>query len=207
MRSGRPTPDSIPSHTHFTAPSTMPYGRRIAPPCFAPGQGLALFLAATLACGRHAEDVNADADQPLASSIQWTKHLGVRRGQPHIVYSIMIQGLFLAPTAPDWNERIQSWLHRHPRARATTLTINQPMDTRDSLSQMRGVLIADANDTLNVDLVRSGACPGWAMTLYPGMQLQIPRRSYDRFVRSIIQADSAARTEHLGVWAVAINRH
>jgi hypothetical protein len=190
----------------FTTPSTFPHGQSLPRPFLAAGQGFVLFLAAILACSRHAEDVTADADQPLASSIQWTKHFGVRPSQPHLVYSIMIQGFFLAPTAPDWNERIQSWLHRHPRARVTTLTINPPMDTRDSLSQMRGVLIADANDTLNVDLVRSGACPGWVMTLYPGMQLQIPRRAYDRFVRSIIQADSAARTDHLGVWAVAIYR-
>lgn len=142
----------------------------------------------------------AAVDSSLASSVTWKDQLGYLGNRPNVMYSIMMNGFFRLPTF-DMDAQVHHWLGAHPLARMVTVATMQPIMTKDPQSQIRLVWVVDGPDTLNLDLVRAGACQGGTMLIPPGVEQFISPSAYQAFLRSLIRADSLAEQARLGVWA------
>ncbi|MFT3824735.1 MAG: hypothetical protein QM731_12475 [Chitinophagaceae bacterium] len=118
---------------------------------------------------------------------------------------------------------VNDWLHRHPAAMVIPVTTIQfkiyklrPSDTRDV--QMTYCWIVDKNDTLNIDLVKSGSLLSWA-TLRPESLDQdsngdkmpvshadekviqhIPESDFKHFIEQVKAAKQVAREQQRGIF-------
>ena len=140
-------------------------------------------------------------EKVAASSINWKQHFGSRREEPRNIYSLMTQGEFLAPTADNIQDSINSWLQKHPSAEAIIVYKLQPVMTEMPDSTMKSVWVTDGKDNLNVYLASIGALPAATLLLKPGDDTSVTRQDYESYSKRVIDAEETARQEKLGIWA------
>jgi hypothetical protein len=135
-----------------------------------------------------------------ALSITWDENLGGRKEEPYNLYDLMSRGGFLAPKSENYKELIEAWLANHPGADAvvvyTSSLFKQFPDSR-----RKWVWVVDGDDNMNIHLVRSGGCEVWTMLLAKGDKAHVTRKEYEAFVEKVIEAESLAKKERLGVWS------
>jgi hypothetical protein len=159
----------------------------------------------TRASAQPASVAPAVVDSSLASSVTWKDQMGLVGNRANVMYSVMMNGFFRRPTF-DMDAQVHHWLGAHPLARMVTVATMQPMMTQYTQSQIRLVWVVDGPDTLNLDLVRAGACQGGTMLIPPGLDQRISPSAYQASLRSLVRADSLAEQARLGVWADSATR-
>lgn len=140
------------------------------------------------------------AEKHKASSITWDGNLGGRKEEPHNIYDLMSRGGFLAPTSENYKDPIKAWLAKHPGADVIVVYTSSFL-TQFPDSKRKWVWAVDRDDNLNIHLVRSGGCEAWTMLLEKGDKAHVTRKEYEAFVEKIIEAESLAKKERLGIWS------
>ena len=141
------------------------------------------------------------AEKHKASSITWKGHFGGRKEEPFNLYTLMSRGGFRAPTSKDYEDLIKTWLARHPGADVIVVYTLDGALTRSSDSKSKWVWVVDGDDNLNIHLVRLGGCEAWTMLLAKGDNAHVTRKEYQSFAEKIIEAESLAKKERLGIWS------
>ncbi len=140
-----------------------------------------------------------------ASDIEWSGPLGQRKSDPSTLYWLMGNGMMLAPTTTDIEQRVADWVARHPSARVLPVVTNGPWDgpweEDNPRSRWSYVWLKDGESCLNLELVRDGVCPGRTMTACEGDSLQVPEADYDAFLQKAWKAEQEAIGAKRGVWA------
>ncbi|WP_237477408.1 hypothetical protein [Lichenibacterium dinghuense] len=138
-----------------------------------------------------------------------------RKGD-RVSYSIVGTGAFRAPRVETIETFIVSWLNRHPHA---TARIVEQSTLGPKLGLMDYIWIDKGNDSLNIDLVRQGIVPGGMMadgveyltSIKDAIHLDLtspdfPKRvidegAYHVFMDRVVIAESAARSDRIGLWS------
>ena len=141
------------------------------------------------------------AEKYKASSITWKGHFGGRKEEPYNIYCLMSRGGFLAPTSKDYEDLIKAWLAKHPGADAIVVYTLDGALTISPDSKSKWVWVVDGDDNLNIHLVRSGGCEAWTMLLAKGDKAHVTRKEYESFAEKILEAESLAKRERLGIWS------
>lgn len=132
------------------------------------------------------------------------------------MYSLLGTGYFLTPRSADVYALIAEWIDSHPEALATPVGSLAPMNA-DGTGQIVYVWLTDGNGpdlSLNLWLVRQGAFPGGTMQDVRAtderrppdpddetrVERFVPDETYDAFIGRVVEAETAARAEGLGVW-------
>jgi len=63
------------------------------------------------------------------------------------------------------------------------------------------VWIIDGDENLNIHLVRMGGCSADTMFLNKGDKAHVTKEKYESFINKILEAESLARKERLGIWS------
>jgi hypothetical protein len=156
---------------------------------------------ATMLVGVIAMACNSGDATGQARSVLWSGPFGTRTSEPHVLYTLLAEGFFRAPTGPDFDAVVAAWMRGHPNAQFTIIdeVDNAPPDRADA--KLRVVWVTEGSANLNIELVRAGACPGSTMILAPGRTPRVPARQYEAFLSEVRSADSLAHTEKRGVWS------
>lgn len=141
------------------------------------------------------------AEKHKASSITWKGHFGGRKEEPYNLYTLMSRGGFRAPTSKDYEDLIKAWLAKHPGADVIVVYTLDGALTQSPDSKSKWVWVVDGDDNLNIHLVRSGGCEAWTMLLAKGDKAHVTRKEYESFFEKIIEAESLAKKERLGIWS------
>ena len=134
-----------------------------------------------------------------AASIRWQGPLGSRAGEPKHWYSLMASGAFRAPTSPAFDSLVAVWSAAHPQAQAVILDVMATSD-RDPAMEWRSVIVLDGESSLNVYLVRAGACEAYTMEVPPRNKPRIPKGRYESYMRAVSTAEDSARADQVGIW-------
>lgn len=140
------------------------------------------------------------AEKYKASSITWKGHFGGRKEEPYNIYCLMSRGGFLAPTSKDYEDLIKAWLAKHPNADVIVVYTLDGALTQSPDSKSKWAWVVDGDDNLNIHLVRLGGCPAGTMLLDKGDKAHVTREEYKYFTEKIIEAESLAKKERLGIW-------
>jgi hypothetical protein len=141
------------------------------------------------------------AEKHKSSSFIWKGHFGGRKEEPYNIYILMAQGGFRAPTSTDYEDLIKAWIAKHPNADVIVVYTLDGALTRFPDSKSKWAWVVDGDDNLNIQLVRSGGCEAWTMFLAKGDKAHVTRKEYEAFVEKVIEAESLAKKERLGVWS------
>jgi hypothetical protein len=145
------------------------------------------------------------AEKRKASSITWKGNLGFRKKEPRAMYDLMSRGGFRAPTSEDYEDLINAWLAKHPGADVIVVYTSGRLWTKFAFSKRKWVWAVDGDDNLNIHLVRWGGCEAWTMLLEKGDKAHVTRKEYEAFVEKVIDAESLAKKERLGIWSETKN--
>ena len=96
---------------------------------------------------------------------------------------------------------IKTWLLEHLNADAILVYTIDGMMTAIPDSKMKSVWIVDGADNLNIHLVRLGSCPAGTMLLNGGDKTPLTREDYEAFAKEVIEAETRAKREGLGIWS------
>jgi hypothetical protein len=165
---------------------------------------MVIFLSGAGAPIAQGQDIQFSArptEKYKASSFDWKGHFGGRKEEPYNIYILMARGGFRAPTSKDYEDLIEAWLAKHPNADAIVVYTLDGALTLSKDSKWKWVWVVDGDDNLNIHLVRSGGCEAWTMLLAKGDRAHVTRKEYESFVEKLIEAESLARKERLGVWS------
>jgi hypothetical protein len=141
------------------------------------------------------------AEKYKVSSITWEGHFGGRKEEPYNLYTLMNRGGFRAPTSKDYEDLIKAWLAKHPGADAIVVYTLDGALTISPDSKSKWVWVVDRDDNLNIHLVRLGGCEAWTMLLAKGDKAHVTRKEYESFAEKILEAESLAKRERLGIWS------
>jgi hypothetical protein len=142
-------------------------------------------------------------ERVAAATIAWQEHFGVRKEESKNVYTLMTQGGFRAPTSKNLGVLINNWLREHPKAEAV-LVYSMEGSTAVSEAKIKAVWVIDGAESLNLYLVRNGACPAGTMVLNPGDETPLRKEEYEAFESRFWDAENSAKVEKLGIWAEII---
>ena len=139
------------------------------------------------------------AEEYKVSRFIWGEGIGGRKGEPQTIYMLMSQGGFLAPTSSNFKDLIKAWLAKHPNANvAVVYTLDGA--TKQS-TKMKWVWVIDGDENLNIHLVRMGGCSADTMFLNKGDKAHVTKGEYESFIKKILEAESLAKKERLGIWS------
>lgn len=162
---------------------------------FWPGAGVAI------AQDQDIQFLSRPAEKHKVSSITWKGNLGFRKKEPYTMYNLMSRGGFRAPTSEDYEDLIKAWLAKHPGADVIVVYTSGRVWTKFPDSKSKWVWVVDGDNNLNIHLVRSGGCEAWTMLLEKGDKAHVTRKEYEAFVEKVIEAESLAKKERLGLWS------
>jgi hypothetical protein len=140
----------------------------------------------------------AKAQAPFpAREIVCQEIFGSRTGD-RSVYCLLGNGFFRSISSEEAGAVIAGWLAEHPRAQAVPVSVNAMGPT----GRWTYVLIEDGEDTLNIELVRSGAFPARVMIDAAGKpQRVMPEERYRAYLNLVVAAQSEAKKNHRGIWS------
>jgi len=113
----------------------------------------------------------------------------------------MSRGGFRAPTSKNYENLIKAWLAKHPSADVIVVYTLDGAMTQFPDSKMKWVWVVDGDENLNIHLVRLGGCQAGTMLLDKGDKAHVTREEYKYFSEKIIEAESLAKKERLGIWS------
>jgi hypothetical protein len=140
------------------------------------------------------------AESFKVSNLSWSGSFGGRKEEPKTVYCLMTQGFFRAPTSDSYEKLIADWLTQHPNANVTVVYTLPDMMSDSPDSKLISVWIVDNEDSLNVFLVRKGACPAGTMVLNDGDKAQVNQQDYESFAKKVWEAEMLAKKDKIGIW-------
>jgi hypothetical protein len=143
------------------------------------------------------------AQQPVASipatSIRWDGPLGGRAGEPNNLYLLMASGAFREPTSPEFDSLVTAWSVAHPKAQAVIMS-NIRGAVNDTAAMVRTVFVFDGESSLNLYLVRAGACSAGTMVPPPEAAWRLPPDIRETYESALSAAQDSARAERRGIW-------
>jgi tetratricopeptide (TPR) repeat protein len=101
--------------------------------------------------------------------------------------------------ADDLAELIKAWIEAHPNAKVIPVS----KTSFDDAGAFVYCWIVDGTDSLNVHLVRRGACQSDNMLFMTSTDdLLMPESKYEQFQEKVREAERLAMEERIGVWAL-----
>ncbi len=150
--------------------------------------------------------------QPAPLHVVWHDVFGVSRNTPNIMYCLMGNGFFRAPTSGDLKHLISIWLLKHPNARVIPVEASGPTMVNQPHSEQVYAWVVDGKDNMNEYLVRQGGCPGGTMLVpdrshYPKeatgtsfSKMLISQQEYVLVINRMAKAEAEAQKERLRIW-------
>jgi hypothetical protein len=144
------------------------------------------------------------------------KSIFASRAGDKTIYSLLGNGFFVAPRAPNADAQITQWLAEHPDAKVTVV---DTMSSSSKLGPLDYIWITSGDESLNIALVKSGAFAGGVMAdpaeymkaIQQSSNVNIPPATapqrvvtdaeYAAFRERLMDAEQTARSEKAGIWS------
>ncbi|WP_165024753.1 hypothetical protein [Dysgonomonas sp. ZJ279] len=148
------------------------------------------------------------------SEFSFESIFGAKKSEPNNTYTLLGTGFFRSPRSNNIDSLVNTWIKKHPSAVVTSVSSISPITTNNPNSKLIYCWVMQGSDTLNIYLVRNGACPGGTM-LRPrtnseegkteskdsDTRILIDKKTYDDFIEKVKVAELYARNKKLGIWA------
>jgi hypothetical protein len=163
---------------------------------------LTVFLLGPGVAGAQEQEIqfsSRPAEEYKVSRFIWRDGVGGRKGEPQTVYMLMSQGGLLAPKSSNFKGLVKAWIAKHPNANVVVVyTLDGA--TEQSI-KIKWVWVIDGDENLNIHLVRIGGCSADTMSLNKGDKAHVTKEKYGSFINKILEAESLAKKERLGIWS------